>query len=120
MRPDFAFVSVYDLDGTMRAVYPKQPGVLNRNFAYRDWYKGEARQWKPYVSEVYQTAVAPYQLVVAIVVPIKDDAGKPVGILMAPYALDTMTATLLETKIEEGLDDLSGGPARPCVRPSQH
>jgi PAS domain S-box-containing protein len=100
MRPDFAFVSAYELDGTMRAVYPPEPAVLKRNFAYRDWYKGESRNWKPYISEVYQTAVAPHQLVAAIVVPIEDQAGKPVGILMAPYTLDTMSRHLVETKIE--------------------
>jgi PAS domain S-box-containing protein len=100
LRPDFAFVSAYELDGTMRAVYPPQPTVLNRNFAYRDWYRGEARGWKPYISEVYQTAVAPYPLVVAIVVPIEDQAGKPIGILMAPYTLDTMSRRLVATKIE--------------------
>jgi hypothetical protein len=37
---------------------------------------------------------------VAIVVPIEDQAGKPVGILMAPYTLDTMSRHLVETKIE--------------------
>src|SRR6266853_2849503 len=47
LRPDFVFVSLYDLDGTMRAVYPPQPSVLNHNFAFRDWYKGVARDWKP-------------------------------------------------------------------------
>ncbi len=101
LRPDFAFVSIYDLDGTMRGVYPSQPDVLNQNFAYRDWYKGVARQWKPYISEVYQTAVSPHQLVVAIAVPIMDD-GKPVGILVAPYALDIMSRALVETKLENG------------------
>ncbi len=100
LHPDFSFVSAYDLDGTMRAVCPPEPTVLNRNFAYRDWYKGVARQWKPYISEVYQTAVAPYQLVVAIVVPIEDQAGEPIGILMAPYTLDTMSRYLVETRIE--------------------
>src|SRR6266699_1880685 len=99
-RPDFAFVSLYDLDGTMRAVYPPQPSVLNHNFAFRDWYKGVARDWKPYVSEVYQSAVACYQLVVAIVVPVRDEAGKPIGILMAPYTLETMSRRLVGTKIE--------------------
>ena len=54
LRPDFAFVSLYDLDGTMRAVYPPQPSVINQNFAYRDWYRGVARQWTPYVSEVFK------------------------------------------------------------------
>ena len=100
LRPDFAFVSLYDLNGTMRAVYPPQPSVLNHNFAFRDWYKGVARDWKPYVSEVYQTAVAPYQLVVAIAVPVRDEAGKPIGILMAPYTLETMSRRLVGTKIE--------------------
>ncbi len=59
LRPDFAFVSVYDLDGTTRAIYPSQPTLVNRNFAYRDWYKGVAQQWNPYVSEVYQTRSRP-------------------------------------------------------------
>jgi PAS domain S-box-containing protein len=100
LRPDFAFVSLYDLDGTMRAVYPPQPTVLNHNFAFRDWYQGVARDWKPYVSEVYQTAVAPYQLVVAIVVPVRDEAGNPIGILMAPYTLETMSRRLVAARIE--------------------
>jgi PAS domain S-box-containing protein len=102
LRPDFAFVSVYDPDGTMRAIYPTQPALLNQNFAYRDWYKGVVLHWDPYVSEVYQTSVAPFQLVVAIAVPIKDETGKPIGILMAPFALDTMSRELVETKLENG------------------
>lgn len=79
LRPDFAFVSVFDLKGTMREIYPGQVALLHRNFAFRDWYIGIAGQWKPYVSEVYQTNVPPYQLVVAIAVPIKDDKGSPIG-----------------------------------------
>jgi PAS domain S-box-containing protein len=100
LRPDFVFVSVYDLDGTMRAIYPPEKPVLNRNFAYRDWYKGVARQWKPYVSEVYQTAVAPYQLVVATAVPIKDKDGKPIGILMATCTLEMISRRLPESNVE--------------------
>src|SRR5579859_3149799 len=56
-----------------------------------------SHDWKPYISEVYQTAVAPHQLVIAIVVPIQDQVGKPVGILMAPYTLETMSRHLVET-----------------------
>jgi PAS domain S-box-containing protein len=102
LRPDFAFVSFFDPEGTMRVVYPSQPTILNRNFAQRDWYKGVSGQWSPYVSEVYQTSAAPYQLVAAIVVPVKDDAGKPLGILMAPCAVDTMSRQLVDTKLENG------------------
>jgi PAS domain S-box-containing protein len=102
MRPDFVFVSVFNLDGSIRAISPSLPSFVNRNFAYRDWYKGVSRQWSPYISEVYRTAVPPYQLVVAIVVPLKDFAGKPVAILMAPCSLDTMSRQLVETKLENG------------------
>ncbi|MGA7381499.1 MAG: PAS domain S-box protein, partial [Terriglobales bacterium] len=102
LRPDFNFIGLFDLDGTMRAISPPQPALLNRNFAYRDWYKGVSQQWNPYISEVYQTAVPPHQLVVAIVVPIKDSTGKPVAILMAPCSIDTMSRQLVETKLENG------------------
>lgn len=101
-RPDFAFVSVYDLDGTMRAIYPEEPSTLNRNFAFRDWYRGVARHWEPYISEVYQTAVAPHQLVVAFAVPIRDEVGKPIGILMAPYGVDTISKELVRSRLEGG------------------
>src|SRR5580704_14386241 len=102
MRPDFNFVGVFDLDGSLRATSPAQPAFVNRNFAYRDWYKGVSRQWTPYVSEVYQTSFPPYQMVVAIAVPLRDFVGKPIGILMAPCALDTMSRQLVETKLENG------------------
>jgi PAS domain S-box-containing protein len=99
LRPDFVFFSIYDLHGTMRAMDPVDTGVLQRNFAFRDWYTGVSRQWSPYVSEVYQTAVTPHQLVVAIAVPVKDDHGSPIAILMAPYALDTISKNLVEHKV---------------------
>jgi PAS domain S-box-containing protein len=101
LHPDFVFFSVYDLDGTLRAIYPPQPTVLNRNFAYRDWYQGVTREWKPYVSEVYQTVVSPNELVVASAVPLTDAQGRPVGILMAPFAVDTISQWLAEAKLED-------------------
>jgi len=102
LRPDFAFVSIYELDGTMRGIYPPHSSLLNRNFRFRDWYTGVAWHWQPYVSEVYQTAVPPYQLVAAIVVPITDDAGNATALLMAPFALDTLSQKLLQTKLDGG------------------
>jgi len=120
LRPDFEFVSVYELDGTMRAIYPPQPALLKQNFSYRDWYKGTASKWKPYISEIYQTGVGTHQLVVAIVVPVRDQAGKPIGILMAPCSLDTMSRQLVETNLGGGwtisLVDQSGHlSARPNI-----
>ena len=100
LRPDFEFVSLYDLDGTMRAIYPPQSLLLNHNYSYRDWYRGVSQAWKPYVSEVYQTAIPPHRLVVAIVVPVTDDAGRPIALMMAPFALSTMSRELVETRLE--------------------
>jgi PAS domain S-box-containing protein len=120
MRPDFAFVSVYDLTGTMLGLFPDQPALLTHNFAFRNWYKGVASHWKPYVSEVYQTSIPPHPLVVAIAVPIRDEAGNTTGILMAPFAIDTMSRQLVETNLEDGwtisLVDQNGNlSARPNI-----
>ena len=89
LRPDFTFFSVYDLDGTLRVVVPNDPSTVGRNFAFRNWYQGVSKSWKPNVSEIYQTAVAPHQQVFATAVPIIED-GKPIGILMAPLAVDVL------------------------------
>ena len=102
LRQDFSYVGMYDLGGTMRAISPADPSLLGMNFAYPDWYKGVAREWQPYVSEVYRSVIFPHALVVAIVVPVKDDEGKPMGILMGAFALDAISHRLMETKLEGG------------------
>jgi len=102
LHPEFDIVSLLDLNGTLRAIYPPHPEALNQNFAYRDWYKGVTREWKPYVSEVFQAAVTPHGLVAAIAVPVRDHAGNPVAILVAPSSLDTISRQLVETKLEGG------------------
>jgi hypothetical protein len=89
LEPAFLFASVYELDGTMRAIVPPDP-IVGRDFAYRDWYRGVSSQWQPYVSEVYRTAVAPNPLVVAVAVPIRNERGEPIGILMAAYTLEQL------------------------------
>jgi PAS domain S-box-containing protein len=100
--PDFASVSMFALDGTLRATYPFQPTLLNQSFAFRDWFRGVARQWNPYVSEVYQTSSSPHQLVVAIAVTVRDNTGHPVGILMATCPANTIGREAVETKLEDG------------------
>src|SRR5438128_10605715 len=56
---DFPFVDrlfLSGLDGTLMADTPALPDVRGKNFASRDWYQGISKDWKPYVSEVYQRA----------------------------------------------------------------
>lgn len=101
LRSDFSFVGFYDLDGRMRAIYPPQPALIGQKFAYRDWYKGVTQRWESHISEVYQTALPPRELVVAIAIPVTDANGKPIGILMGADALDTISQKL-GTRLEGG------------------
>lgn len=100
LRPDFLSISVYDLDGTMRDIYPPQPSLLGRNIAFQDWFKGFGPGTHPYVSEVYQSAIPPFSLVAAMVLPIMNARGMPAGILMAPFSLDALSQTLVETQFD--------------------
>ena len=122
LRPDLLFLSAYETDGTMRAIYPPSPTMVGEKFSFRDWYKGIAAQWKPYVSEVYRSAVPPYKMVVAVAVPVRDDAGKPVGIIMAASAVDSISQLLVETNLDQAwmisLVDQNGHlSARPNIDP---
>src|ERR1700678_2453259 len=99
LQPDFASISVFNPDGTLQASYPATPDLIHQSSAYLDWYKGVSRERKPYVSEVYQTVFPPHQQVVALAVPITDDAGNPLGFLVARIALDTITRELVQTKL---------------------
>ncbi len=102
LRPDFQFFSVFDLAGRLRGIYPPEPALLNHNFAFRDWYKGLTRTKKPYVSDVYRTAIPPFPLVTAIAVPLKDDSGRITGSLVAPFSIDSLNRRLGETEFDGG------------------
>jgi len=101
LQSDFALISVYDLDGTMRAVDPQNTNLIGANYAYRDWYQGVTRTWSPYVSQVYRTTAASRQLVVAVAVPIFEGR-KPVGIIATAYSLERISGWLGENSPEQG------------------
>jgi PAS domain S-box-containing protein len=98
-EPAFLFASVYETNGTLRAIVPSDP-IVGKNYAYRDWYRGVTSGWQPYVSEVYRTAAGSRPLVVAVAVPIRDGHGNPAGILMATYSLADLAAKF--NSIEKG------------------
>ena len=49
-NPDIDMVVITNRQGTLWTAYPDRPEVMGKNFAYREWYKGVSRNWKPYVS----------------------------------------------------------------------
>lgn len=81
-----------DVEGTLRADVPQLPGVRGVNFAYREWYQGVRRDWRPYVSPVYQRAAKPRLDVFAVAVPIKKTGGDAAGILVLQLRTDTFFA----------------------------
>src|SRR5258707_6003251 len=90
LRPDFEFFGVYDLNGSMQAMYPQDPGLLGKNFNFMDWFKGVRKEWKPYTSAVYQVDANSTSQVVSIAVPVRNSQGNPIAILMAAIATDTI------------------------------
>ena len=94
LQQDATIVSIYEVDGIMRGIAPYDQKLIGQSFAHRDWYKGVANRWQPYVSEVYRPLAAPQSLSVAVAVPIKDDNGKPIGIIAAAYSLQRVSRWL--------------------------
>lgn len=85
-----------DPDGRLMADISEAPALHGRDFSYRDWYKGVTAGWKPYVSTVYRRAAAPQISVIAAAIPIKNQAGDDVGILVLQVKLDSFFAWLTE------------------------
>jgi hypothetical protein len=88
---NFPFVErlfLTDPGGTLMADIPERPEVRGRNFSERDWYRGVSKNWEPYVSSVYQRAVAPRWNVFAVAIPIKSTNREILGILVLQMRLD--------------------------------
>lgn len=93
-----AFIT--DREGLLWSDFPKAPESLGRNFAYRDWYKGLASQWQPYVSRVYRRHAEPKPLLVAIAAPVRDIKGGPViGALVYQVRLEGLTSLLKQVEV---------------------
>ncbi|MHB8090218.1 MAG: cache domain-containing protein [Syntrophales bacterium] len=72
---------ITDKSGTLWANYPMDSKGFGKNLAYRDWYKGVSKKWRPYISSVYRLIVLEKGLAVAVSVPVFDRKGKVIGIL---------------------------------------
>ena len=76
---DALFIS--DQYGTVWANYPVSKESYGKNLAYRDWYKGVSKKWRPYISTVFRLIVLEKGLAVAVSVPVFDRKGNTIGIL---------------------------------------
>lgn len=90
-----------DAAGVLWAAYPEAPGIYGRSLAYRAWYQGVSREWRPYMSDVFPGAETG-SLGVALVAPIRDLNGKVIGILGSFQKLEVLRQWLLPMKIPDG------------------
>ena len=90
---------VLDTEGTLWSDYPTAPESLGHNFAYRDYFKGLSRKWKPYVSEVFQRQAEPMPMVVAVAAPIRNAKQKLLGGVVYQYRLEEMTQWLRQIRV---------------------
>jgi signal transduction histidine kinase/DNA-binding response OmpR family regulator len=96
-RIDRAFVM--DTDGVLWSDYPKALESLGRNFAFRDYFRGLAKEWKPYVSEAFRRVASPSPLVVGIAVPLHSQNGQVLGGLIFQYRLEDLSVWLRDIHV---------------------
>jgi signal transduction histidine kinase/CheY-like chemotaxis protein len=89
-RPGIATTFLADPEGRLTAIEPATPGILGRNFSYRDWYRGLVGTDQQYVSEAYRSAASGSPLVVAAAAPVQGGPDGRLGILVAAYSVDTL------------------------------
>jgi PAS domain S-box-containing protein len=90
---DFSYIErivLADPRGRLMWDIPHLSDAVGTDFSYQDWYQGVSREWKPYVSEVYRREAKPQYNIVAAAVPIKDDDGSLLGILLLQVRLDNV------------------------------
>ncbi len=100
--PQIERLFLADVSGTLKADIPALPGVRGMNFAFREWYQGVRRDWRPYISSVYKRTAAPQLNVFAVVAPVKSAAGNVVGILVLQIRIDSLIEWIKTVATDRG------------------
>ena len=80
-NPEIGLTFITDRNGVLWVNYPYFPEEMNKDYSYRDWYKGVSSRWQPYVSGVFKLIVGEKDLAVAIAIPFFDEKGRVIGIM---------------------------------------
>jgi two-component system sensor kinase FixL len=89
-----------DVEGTLKADVPEAPEVRGTSFAFREWYQGVSRDWRPYVSPVYKRTAAPQVNVFAVAVPIRNASGGVSGILVLQVRVEQLLDWVRATDVD--------------------
>ena len=88
--PNLTRVSVYDKNGTLLAVYPKNPLLLGKNYSSRDYYRVTKTSFKPYISTDYESGSETQSVIQTQ--PIFDE-NEIVGIVGISYNLEHLSSS---------------------------
>lgn len=75
-------VIITDPLGIGIAVYPEDAPVIGLDFSEKDWYRGVSALWRPYVSDFFLRAAEPPRYLFAIAIPVKEEDGNILGIMV--------------------------------------
>jgi PAS domain S-box-containing protein len=104
INPGTDVLIITDRQGTLWANYPVRPEVLGKNFAYRDWYKGVSKDWKPYISDVFLRVVGEKDLAVTASIPFFDETGGVIGILVNTQRTISLRDLFKKVPLDSGTD----------------
>ena len=113
---NFQFIDrmfLFDPDGIIRADVPAAvPSVIGQSRADKEWYKGFTRDWRPYVSGIYQRGSDPKVNIVSIAIPIRfrysprvdadswtNEGSRVIGILLLQMKLNTLQEWIKEADV---------------------
>jgi len=92
--------SVYDSEGILLSDFPHVLEAVSRDFTDTDWYQGVSESWEPSVTGVHRLIGDPDIGLIAIAVPIFQEAAV-VGILLHQYRLGNIGENLRYFNIGE-------------------
>ncbi len=108
---DIVFIT--DPAGRLWVNFPIYRDIHGKNFSARDWYQGVSKDWKPYVSAVFQRNEGDKEFAVAVCAPIFDETGKTIGILGTSQRVAVFERIVQEIGLNPGekitLIDQQGG-----------
>jgi PAS domain S-box-containing protein len=99
-----AGVFLTDAEGRVSDVLPATPGLVGKQFRFRDWYQGAPSTRGHYVSEAYRTAISGEVRVVAVAVALRDPrTDRVLGILAIAYDLEAVQSFSERLALAQGV-----------------
>ncbi|HMC37558.1 MAG TPA: cache domain-containing protein, partial [Actinomycetota bacterium] len=99
--PELDRTFLADPAGIVWVTEPETPKIYGKSYAFRDWYRGVSRAWRPYMSEIYRTDLGG-SLAIALALPVRDRDNRVIGILASVQRLETLRQWLLPVEVPNG------------------